>query len=41
VHVYADGPPGPDFAPVEADLEDVYFSVMSGHHGRQVPEAAR
>ena len=33
VHVYADAPPGPEFEPVEADLEDVYFSVMAGHHG--------
>jgi ABC-2 type transport system ATP-binding protein len=33
VHVYADARPGPEFEPVEADLEDVYFSVMAGHHG--------
>ena len=32
VHVYADTRPGPEFEPVEADLEDVYFSVMAGHH---------
>jgi ABC-type lipoprotein export system ATPase subunit len=24
---------GPEFEPVEPDLEDVYFSVMAGHHG--------
>jgi ABC-2 type transport system ATP-binding protein len=33
VHVHADAPPGPEFAPVEPGLEDVYFSVMAGHHG--------
>jgi ABC-2 type transport system ATP-binding protein len=31
VHVHADGQPGPEFEPVEPDLEDVYFSVMGGH----------
>jgi ABC-type multidrug transport system ATPase subunit len=31
VHVYAESSPGPEFAPVEPDLEDVYFSVMAGH----------
>ncbi len=35
VHVKSDGPPGPDFEPVEPALEDVYFSVMAGHHGRR------
>jgi ABC-2 type transport system ATP-binding protein len=33
VHVYAESLPGPDFTPVEPDLEDVYFSVMAGHQG--------
>jgi ABC-2 type transport system ATP-binding protein len=33
VHVYGEGPPGADFEPVEPDLEDVYFTVMSGHGG--------
>jgi ABC-2 type transport system ATP-binding protein len=33
VHVHADTRPGPEFAPVEPDLEDVYFSVMAGHQG--------
>ena len=33
VHVYAESSPGPEFAPVEPDLEDVYFSVMAGHQG--------
>ena len=32
VHVYADGAPGTEFAAVEPDLKDVYFSVMAGHH---------
>src|SRR5919112_1005393 len=41
VHVYADAQPGPDFEPVEADLEDVYFSVMAGHHGARVARAAQ
>jgi hypothetical protein len=31
VHVYAESSPGPEFAPVEPDLEDVYFSVMTGN----------
>jgi len=35
VHVYADARPGPEFESVEAGLEDVYFSVMAGHHGAQ------
>ncbi len=33
VHVHADVQPGPEFEPVEPDLEDVYFSVMARHHG--------
>jgi len=32
VHVYAESSPGPEFERVEPDLEDVYFSVMAGHH---------
>ena len=35
VHVYADASPGVEFAPVEPDVEDVYFSVMAGRHGRR------
>jgi ABC-type multidrug transport system ATPase subunit len=31
VHVYDEQRPGPDFESAEADLEDVYFSAMSGH----------
>lgn len=33
VHVYADTAPSPDFAAVEPDLKDLYFSVMTRHHG--------
>ncbi len=33
VHVYGETSPGADFEPVEPDLEDVYFTVMSGHGG--------
>ena len=29
-HVYSDSRPGPEFDPVEPDLEDVYFSAMRG-----------
>ena len=29
VHVYGDARPGPDFEPVEPDLEDVYFCALS------------
>jgi ABC-type multidrug transport system ATPase subunit len=32
VRVYAETPPGGDWHSVEADLEDVYFSTMNGHH---------
>ena len=31
VRVYAENSPGEGFAPVEADLEDVYFSAVAGH----------
>ena len=41
VHVHADACPGPEFEPVEADLEDVYFSVMAGHHGARAARAAQ
>jgi hypothetical protein len=40
VHVFAESRPGPEFDPVEPELEDVYFSVMSRHHGAGVAEAA-
>ena len=39
VHVYADASPGAGFEQVEPDLKDVYFSVMSGHHGRRAAMA--
>jgi len=39
VHVYAESSPGAAFEPVEPELEDVYFSVMAGHHGRRRVEA--
>ena len=32
-HVFRDGSPGHDFEAVAPDLEDVYFTVMSGHYG--------
>ena len=35
VHVHAKSSPGAGFEPVEPALEDVYFSVMAGHHGRR------
>ena len=35
VRVYSDGTPGPGFEPAEPDLEDVYFSAMTGHVGRR------
>jgi len=31
VRAYADSSPGEGFTPVEADLEDVYFSTVAGH----------
>jgi ABC-2 type transport system ATP-binding protein len=33
VHVYSESDPGTDFDAVEPDLEDVYFSTMTGHMG--------
>jgi ABC-2 type transport system ATP-binding protein len=35
VHAYSDTSPGPDFEPVQPDLEDVYFSTMAGRIGRR------
>ena len=32
VHVYSPENPGAGFEPVEPDLEDVYFSTMTGHY---------
>jgi ABC-2 type transport system ATP-binding protein len=40
VHVFADASPGADYEVVEPHLEDVYFSVMYGHHGRRALSAA-
>jgi len=31
-HVYASASPGAEFEPVEPDMKDVYFGVMTGHH---------
>ncbi len=35
VHVYGESAPGAGFEPAEPDLEDVYFSAMTGHIGRR------
>ena len=35
VHVHSDTMPGPGFEPAEPDLEDVYFSTMTGRMGRR------
>ena len=40
VHVYSDAAPGAGFEPAEPDLEDVYFSAMSGQIGRRRELAA-
>ena len=40
VHVYAESPPGPEFDQAEPDLEDVYFTVMTGHQGARAETAA-
>jgi ABC-type multidrug transport system ATPase subunit len=40
VHVFTDASPGADYEVVEPHLEDVYFSVMYGHHGRRALSAA-
>jgi len=31
IHVTADARPGPEFEPVEAILEDVYFATLAAH----------
>jgi ABC-type multidrug transport system ATPase subunit len=38
VHVYAETSPGAAFETVEPDMKDVYFSVMTGHHGRRAAQ---
>ena len=40
VRVYSDASPRGDFEAAEPDLEDVYFSTMSGRIGRRSAEAA-
>lgn len=40
VHVHASASPGAEYEPVEPDLEDVYFCVMAGRHGRRARAAA-
>jgi ABC-type multidrug transport system ATPase subunit len=39
VRVYGEAAPGPGFEPAEPDLEDVYFSTMTGHIGRRGEQA--
>jgi len=39
VHVYSDSQPGGDWHVVEPDLEDVYFSAMTGHYQTPRPIA--
>jgi hypothetical protein len=41
VRVYSDGPPGAGFEAAEPDLEDVYFSTMTGHIGRRAATSLR
>ncbi len=43
VRMWSDHAPSPAFHAVEPDLQDVYFSVMNGHYGLQIPalQAAR
>jgi ABC-type multidrug transport system ATPase subunit len=36
VHVYAESSPGAAFEPVDPAFQDVYFSVMAGHHGPRI-----
>jgi ABC-2 type transport system ATP-binding protein len=40
VRVYSDASPGASFEAEEPDLEDVYFSAMTGHIGRRAGRAA-
>ena len=41
VHVFAESSPGTGFEPIEPGLDDVYFSVMEGHHGRRRTQPGR
>lgn len=38
VHIYSETNPGNGFEPVTPDLEDVYFSTMAGHVGREAQQ---
>ena len=40
VRVYSDAPAGPEFESAEPDLEDVYFSTLSGQIGRRAHAGA-
>jgi hypothetical protein len=40
VRVFADTSPADGFEAEEPDLEDVYFSAMTGHIGRRAGRAA-
>ncbi|MFZ3321544.1 MAG: ABC transporter ATP-binding protein [Usitatibacter sp.] len=40
VRAYSDTTPGPGFESVEPELEDVYFSSVTGHLPSQLPQAA-
>ncbi|MBS0373316.1 MAG: ABC transporter ATP-binding protein [Proteobacteria bacterium] len=40
VHVLADAPPGADFEPATATLEDVYFATLTAHRLAASPAAA-
>jgi ABC-type multidrug transport system ATPase subunit len=39
VHVYAEASPAAEWEPVEPDMKDVYFSAMTGNHGRRAVAA--
>ncbi len=41
VRVFGDTPPGAEFEPVEADLEDVYFTTMAGQAEEPILGVAR
>jgi ABC-2 type transport system ATP-binding protein len=38
VRVYSEASPGPEFESADPDLEDVYFSTMTGHIGRRAEQ---
>ncbi|WP_299822963.1 ABC transporter ATP-binding protein [uncultured Pontibacter sp.] len=39
VRIFSNGNPGNDFTPAEPNLEDVYFSTMTGHNKQQAKQA--